>query len=341
MRLLLIGNYLTGPGYNQNTWQDLASRLREAGYDVRTTSNRETKVLRLLAMLTTIWRHRKEYDIAQVDVFSGTAFIWAYLSAWLLHKLNKPFILTLHGGNLPAFAQRHPARVQRLLAGARAVTVPSRYLLEAMRPYREDLQLIPNALDLSRYPFSRRVSPAPTLIWLRAFHEIYNPRLAIEVLHLLRVSFPAARLIMVGPDKGDGSLQKTQQRAVEMGLADSVEFTGGVPKSEVPVRLNLGDIFINTTNFDNTPVSVMEAMACGLCVVSTNVGGLPYLLKDGEDALLIPPDDPDAMAAAVMRILTEPGLAEQLSTNARKKAEQFDWQIVLPMWGKIINDIAS
>jgi glycosyltransferase involved in cell wall biosynthesis len=103
--------------------------------------------------------------------------------------------------------------------------------------------------------------------------------------------------------------------------------------------MSQGDIFLNTTNVDNTPVSVLEALACGLCVVSTDVGGIPYLLEHEEDALLVPPDDAEAMAAAVRRVLTEPGLAERLSRNARKKAEGFDWSVVLPQWERLLLEV--
>jgi glycosyltransferase involved in cell wall biosynthesis len=105
--------------------------------------------------------------------------------------------------------------------------------------------------------------------------------------------------------------------------------------------LNGGDVFLNTTRVDNTPVSVLEAMACGLCVVSTNVGGIPYLLQHGHDALLVPSDNAEAMAGAVRRILTEPGLAAQLSANARGTASGCDWSAVLPQWEALIDELAS
>ncbi len=89
------------------------------------------------------------------------------------------------------------------------------------------------------------------------------------------------------------------------------------------------------------PVSVLEAMGCGLCVVSTNVGGIPYLLEHEKDALLVPPGQADKMAAAVRRILTEPGFAEKLSRNARRKAEQFAWDAVLPKWENILLDLGE
>jgi glycosyltransferase involved in cell wall biosynthesis len=87
---------------------------------------------------------------------------------------------------------------------------------------------------------------------------------------------------------------------------------------------------------DNMPVSVLEAMACGLCVISTNVGGIPYLLEHEHDAMLVPPNDPEAMAAAVRRLLHEPELSARLSANARAKAAQCDWSVVLPQWNRVL-----
>jgi glycosyltransferase involved in cell wall biosynthesis len=250
--------------------------------------------------------------------------------------MGKPFILTLHGGNLPAFARSWPRRVRHLLCSAAVVTTPSRYLLEHMAHYCTNLRLLPNPLDLSAYEFKLRKQLQPSLVWLRSFHSIYNPSLAPQTLACLIDSFPSISLAMIGPDKGDGSLQAMQQIATALGVAHRLRLPGKVTKAEVPDWLNRGDIFLNTANVDNTPISVLEAMACGLCVVSTNVGGIPYLLEHEHDALLVPPNDPAAMAAAVRRLLTEPGLAERLSRNARQKAEQFDWSTILPQWEALL-----
>jgi glycosyltransferase involved in cell wall biosynthesis len=135
---------------------------------------------------------------------------------------------------------------------------------------------------------------------------------------------------MIGPDKGDGSYQAAKALAARLEVSDRVIFPGSIPKEQVAHWLQQGDIFVNTTRVDNTPVSVLEAMACGLCVISTNVGGIPYILKDEYDGLLVPPDDDAAMAKAVKRLLAEDGLAQRLSRNARRKAEEFDWSNILP-----------
>ena len=88
-------------------------------------------------------------------------------------------------------------------------------------------------------------------------------------------------------------------------------------------------------------MSVLEALATGLCVVSTAVGGIPYLVEDGEQALLTPSDDPAAMAAAVRRILDDPATAERLSARARALAERFDWAAVLPQWDTLLREVAN
>lgn len=333
--ILIVGNLLSSTLGVRSVSEDLAVKLSSAGWKVITTSERPGRLSRLLDMTLTVWRRRREYVVANVEVFSGMAFCWAEIVCFLLRRLGKPYILTLHGGNLPGFARRWPGRVRRLLRSARFVTTPSRYLLEQLSDYRSDLVLLPNPLNLQAYPFRPRVRAAPKLIWLRAFHKIYNPTLAARVVKQLASEFPEIHLDMIGPDKSDGSAEEVRQVVSALEISRRVSQVGVVAKTTVPQYLDRGDIFLNTANVDNAPVSVLEAMACGLCVVSTNVGGISYLLEHERDALLVPPDDSQAMAAAVRRILTSPQFGEMLSQNARRKAEQHDWLVILPQWERL------
>ena len=339
--VLLVGTFLSSTLGNRSVCEDLAARLGAAHWLVLTTSERQGRLPRLLDMVSTVWCRRYDYAVAQVDVFSGPAFVWAEAVCQILCWVGKPYILTLRGGNLPAFAKSWPRRVRHLLGSAAVVTTPSRYLLENLAHYCTNMRLLPNPLDLSAYKFKLRKQPQPSLVWLRSFHSIYNPSLAPQVLAHLVESFPDISLAMVGPDRGDGSLQAMQQIATELGVAHRIMLPGRISKAEVTDWMSRGDIFLNTTNVDNTPISVLEAMACGLCVVSTNVDGIPYLLEHEHDALLVPPNDPVAMATAVHRLLTEPGLAERLSCNARQKVKQFDWSIILPQWEALLTSVMT
>ena len=323
--VLIIGNFLSRQIATRAICEELADRLAMEGWSVLRTSDRRARLPRLMGMQRSIWRFRHRFDAAQVDVFSGAAFVWAEAAAWSLKRLGKPYLLTLHGGRLPEFSRRWPRRLYRLLQGAAAVTTPSAYLKTELGRFRTDLLLLPNPLDLERYRFRRRNPLTPRLVWLRAFHETYNPLLALEVVARLRQRFPEVHLTMVGPDKGDGSLEAVREKARHLGISDRVELPGGIAKEEVPSFLEKGDIFLNTTNADNTPVSVMEAMACGLPVVTTDVGGLRYLLEKDIDARLVPPKDPEAMAGAVAHLLSHPEEAEAMAEAAQRKVEAFDW----------------
>ena len=335
-RLLIVGNFLSAHQKNRGYCEDLTARLAARGWTISTTSSEPGRIRRLRDMMSTTWRLRGSYDVAQVDVFSGPSFLWAEAVCAALRLAGKPYILTLHGGRLPEFARAWPRRMRRLLQPAAVVTTPSAYLADALRGIRDDLCVIPNGIEVSRYSFRLRDKGSPRLVWLRAFHEIYHPALALRVLAAVSGEFPDAHLTMIGPDKGDGSLERVLETARGLGMTENLEIIRGVPREKVPENLAARDIFLNTTNYDSFGISVAEAMACGLCVVSTNVGGLPYWVEHDKDALLVPPNDPEAMAAAVRRILTEPGLAARLSANARRKAEQLDWPVILPQWESLL-----
>jgi glycosyltransferase involved in cell wall biosynthesis len=333
--VLLVANFLSVNGLNRGYSEELADRLEAGGRRVVRTSSEVGRVRRMLDMLATVWRRRRDYEVALIDVFSGPSFVWAEAVAFELRRLGKPYVLTLRGGSLPEFAKRWPRRVRRLLQSAVAVTAPSGFLVDGMRAFRADLTVVPNALELDGYAFVGRERIAPRIVWVRAFHAIYNPILAVEVLARIAAKHSTARLVMIGPDK-DGSQRTVEQRAVGLGVRDRLDIVGRIPKREIPAHLTAADVFLNTTNVDNAPLSVLEAMASGLCVVSTSVGGIPFLLEDGETALLVPPNDVDAMTAAVERILGDAALANRLSSNARAVAASRDWSQVLPQWERLI-----
>ncbi len=333
--LLMVSNYLASPRHNKNIWHSLSERLRQVGYEVLTTSSRENQLLRLLDMLWTAWARRNDYDLAQIDVFSGKAFIFAEACAGLLKCLRKPILLTLHGGGLPQFSRSHPRRVRRLLRSASLVVTPSPFLMNGFAQFRSDIRMIPNPINLDATKFRQRDHLKPKLIWVRAFHKVYNPTLAVKVTAGLRDRYPEVHLTMIGPDKGDGSLAEVMETAHRLGVTDHLTIIQGVPHDAIFSYLDQADIFINTTNYDTSPRSMVEAMANGLCVVSTDVGGIPYLAANQVEALLVPPGDEPKMIEAVELLLSDPHLAGQLSYQARKKAEQYDWPEILDNWEQL------
>ncbi|MEZ4874028.1 MAG: glycosyltransferase family 4 protein [Flavobacteriaceae bacterium] len=218
--------------------------------------------------------------------------------------------------------------------GAKTNIAPSKYLLDIFQKagYSNTIY-IPNTIELKNYPFTQRQAVLPKLLWVRSFAQIYHPLLAVKVFERLRGLYQVATLCMVGPDK-DGSLEECKNYAKAKNLP--VVFTGKLEKNEWIALSQAYDIFINTTNFDNTPVSVIEAMALGLPIISTRVGGIPYLLDHKKDALLLPPNDVEAFVDAIVFLCNHTPEVKNLSKKAREKVAQFDWEIVKHLWFEVL-----
>ncbi len=316
----------------------LADRLTTVGVDSICASHRLSPLRRGFDMARTIIRNRGDYRVLLIHVYSGSAFLWATCSALLGRALGKRIVLWLHGGNLPVYSSRHPRLVARVLRTADRILAPSEYLASSFRDrYRVDI--LPYELTLASYPYRQRTATKPKLLWLRAFNHNYNPTLAPRVVALLAGDYSDVALTMCGPDNGDGSFQETQRVAEKLGVAGRIEFPGKVSKARIRELGQVHDLFINTTHVDNTPVSVVEALAMGMCVVSTNVGGMPYLLAHEREGLLVEPNDAEAMAGACRRILTDPQLAATLSGNGLKRASSFDWENIAPRWRALLQDL--
>ena len=334
--LLMIGRFSLNRKNYKSPNKDLALALGKQGWAVHQVSHHSFSLFFLLDVVWNLLRKRSDYNLAQIDVYSGRAFLWAEISKALLMFLKKPFVLTLHGGNLPKFSESRKERVEKFFKEAVFVTAPSAYLAKEMEPYYPNIKIIPNGIDLQRFPFRFRNSFRPRLVWVRAFHTLYNPMLAPKVLGELLKEYPEATLQMVGPDKGDGSLEKTRELACHLGIQKSLRIHTGVPSDDIPKYLDGADVFLNTTDFDNAPLSLLEAMASGLCVITTNVGGIPAWVDHEKEALLVSPNRADEMAQAVKRVLKNQQFAAMLAQAARAKAESRDWSKIIRTWDELL-----
>jgi glycosyltransferase involved in cell wall biosynthesis len=331
--LLYIGNKLAGHGLNQTTMETLGPLLEREGFAVTYASSKKNQWIRMLDMLWSVCRNRKT-DYVIIDTYSTVSFWYAFTTSQLCRLFRLKYIPFLHGGNLPNRLQNNPGICRMIFKHAHINVAPSHYLLEAFKKQGfSKIIYIPNAIETNKYPFKERKIGSPKLLWVRSFAEIYNPIMAVSVFQQIKEKYPESSLCMVGPDK-DGSLLKTKKVANGLGL--QIIFTGKLSKEEWMTLSQEYDIFINTTHFDNMPVSVIEAMSLGLAVVSTNVGGIPFLLEHDKDALLVADDATDEMVASIRKLMENPALYQELTTQARRKALAFDWESVKDKWIKIL-----
>jgi len=334
-KILYLGNKLSRHGVTPTSVETLGKLLEGEGYAFFFASDKLNKGLRLLDMWWQLIRHRREIDKLMIDTYTNLNFFYAWSSAWLARRFNIPYYPILRGGLLHKRLERTPKMSHNFFSQAAINIVPSGYLQEVFRRAGYDTVLIPNNLDIRNYPFRERNQLRPRLLWVRSFCHIYNPQMAIRLVNELRGAYPEVALTMMGPDK-DGSMAECQALARKLGVADRITFTGGLSKPEWIRRSADFDIFINTTNADNMPVSVMEAMALGFPIVSTNVGGVPYLVDDGHTGLLVDKGDLQSMVDRIHQLLTAPSMAANLSVAAREAAQEYDWQTVKRLWFEVL-----
>jgi L-malate glycosyltransferase len=334
-RILYIGNKLAAKGYSPTSIDTLGPRLEKEGFNMQYAGTAINPLLRLVQMILLVLRQRKRAHLILIDTYSGLAFYYAIIISLLSRFLKIPYLPILRGGNFKKRMEQSPVLCRWYLSRSKNNIVISGFLQEALNDKGYKSSLIPNTLDIKDYSFLQRENAKPSILWVRAFHKIYQPWLAIDLVERLKDKFPCIKLTMVGPDK-DGSLEQAKSIVSQKGLQDHVTFTGVLSKKAWHKLAEEHDVFINTTSIDNLPVSVMEAMALGLCVVSTNVGGVPWLVKDEENGLLVNPGDILAMEESVARILQAPQLSVRLSSKAREKALQFDWEIIKLQWKEIL-----
>ena len=242
--------------------------------------------------------------------------------------------MVLHGGHLPEFIEQHRWRTKKVLNRADFLVAPSEYLAEKIGAFGYQITQIPNVIDLEDYAFRERSHIEPRLIWMRSFHSIYNPEMAIQVLTELRRTVPGATLTMAGVDKGIED--KIKRMAADACLSNAVTFPGFLDAAEKSREFAAADIYLNTNRIDNMPVSVVEACAFGLPVVATCVGGLPYLITNRENGLLVPSEGVTAMTSAVKELLDNPDLTRRISLGARRLAESSAWTRVRCDWEELL-----
>lgn len=302
-----------------------------------TVSDKANKAFRLWDMLWTVYKYRRSLALVFIDTYSTLNFYYAIGVAKLCRFYKIPYVPILHGGNLPQRVDKSKISSRKLLNGAMVNIVPSNYMFDQFKERGfSNLVHIPNTITIENYEFLNRDKPEYRLLWVRSFAEIYNPKMALEIVALLKEKGKKVSLCMVGPDK-DGIMEICKKIALEKKLP--VTFTGLLKKEEWIELSKEYDIFINTTNFDNMPVSVMEAMALGMPVVSTDVGGMPYLIENGVNGILVPPKDPEVFAKAIVELVENPVKSEAISNNARSSVERLDWSEVKLKWNALIQKV--
>lgn len=337
-RILIAGLFAQSDTNPPTQASVLANALEKRGVSLIVTSKYTSKWRRLIDIIFTMFVKASAYDVVIIQFYSGNSFIWQYIATQIAALFNKKIVMTVHGGAVPAKLESAKGpRYRALLSKADLITAPSTFMQQALKKHGLDSVLIENIIELSDYRFSDKTQMRPRILWMRAFSDIYNPLMAVRVLNIIKQRYADVRMVMAGPDLG--MLQQTKELSVNLGLEENIDFVGFINNQQKNELAADCDIYISTNRIDNAPVSFLEMWAMGLPVVSADVGGVPYLLSQGETGMIAKDDDANSMAEAITLLIENQELSRSIIHNARMKVAAYDEANVYGKWEEAINSL--
>jgi glycosyltransferase involved in cell wall biosynthesis len=294
-------------------------------------------LLRLLPYLWRTWRMAGRADV--IHLMANSGWSWQLFAApviWIGWLRKKPVIVNYRGGEAREYLGASARWVKPSLARAAQLVVPSGFLRQVFSEFGVSATVIPNIIDLETFqPASEPPSEAVfTLVITRNLEPIYGLDTAIRALALAREQIPVIQLKIAG----SGPLAEELERLVaQLGLSSAVAFLGRLERQQVVDLYHSAHAMLNPSRVDNMPNSVLEALACGVPVISTDVGGVPYIVEDGQTAMLVPRDDAQAMAQAVVKLYSDRTLRKQLREQGCRAVAQYAWHEVRPQWLALYN----
>lgn len=276
------------------------------------------------------------YDCIHIFSASYLSFLLAPTPAILIAKLyRKKAILNYRSGE----AEDHLTRWRTATPIIRLVdkiVVPSEYLVNVFRRFGFEAHGIANFVDASQFRFRNRLPLRPVFLSNRNLESLYNVSCTLRAFATIQHSLPDARLTVAGDGSERVALEVMSR---ELGLRNT-EFLGRVAPERMNELYDAADIYLNSPDIDNMPGSIIEAFASGLPVITTNVGGIPYIVEDEKTGLLIQRGDHQTMAAKAIRLLRDANFARKLVRNAHTQCRKYAWESVRGEWLKLYDETA-
>lgn len=323
MRILLICNYKPGVGGISGQVEILQKNLEGEGY-VADVFSTKASVKKRLVMFPQLKRKAEGYDVLHIHCCSGWGFLPAVLGVTVGKQLGKRIVLTYHGGGGEQFFDKHPRLVRKYLMRTDVNIVLSGFLANVFQKHHLPCRIIPNIIELDDTRFRVRQPIQPHYICIRAHEELYNIPCILRAFQRVQQQIPEATLMLMG----GGSLHEDLKRQVEqMGLSNVV-FTGRVDNSEIMKYLDQADIMLSAPRVDNMPVSLIEAMNAGLLVISSRVGGVPYMVEDGVSGLLFKSDNDTQLAEKMIWAVENSDDSSNIMKHAFQSVKKYSWKEV-------------
>lgn len=292
-----------------------------------------------LAYIASLLVKLPRFDVVHVFSASYLSFLLAPTPAVLIARLyGKPVLLNYHSGEAEDHLRRWRRTAHPVVGMAHRIVVPSRYLADVFGRFGFRAHTIVNFVDAEQFPRRGRRQLRPTFLMNRHLEPHYNVACGLRAFSLIQHEMPSASLVVAG----DGSCRAELERLSAQLQLHNVAFVGRLTPPRMAEAYASSDIFLNPASIDNLPLSILEAFAAGLPVVTTRAGGIAELVEHEHTGLLVEIDDSAGLAAAALRLLHDNALAWRLIEQARAYCEQqYGWASVAEAWLRLYTELSE
>jgi L-malate glycosyltransferase len=286
-------------------------------------------VVTSIAYLASLLNRVRKYDVLHIFSASYFSFLLAPTPALLVGKLyGKRLLLNYHSGEAEDHLQRWRRSAIPTIRIADKLIVPSPYLVRTFAKAGLRASPIFNLIEIDRFPFRERPALRPVFLSNRNFEKHYGVDLVLRAFATIQKRIPESRLIIAG----DGPERTSLEELARDLKLQNAEFTGRVAHERIVELYDSADIFLNGSEIDNQPLSLLEAFACGLPVVTTDAGGIPDMVVTGKTALVVPRGEYEQLAASALYLLDDSVLAQSIIRQAREECRKYQWGAVRNQW---------
>ncbi len=323
MKILIIANYQPSFGGISGQVELLHQNLSADGImtDIYSSKGGILKRLRMVSDLTKV---AIGYDILHVHCCSKLGFFPAILALIVAKRLNKRIICTYHGGGAEVFFQNFSWIVKPVLNKMDANIILSGFLAKVFEKHNIPYKIVPNILKNDESYYKKRDVVRPLFISVRSLQPLYNVQCIVKAFSLVKKTLTDAQLLILG----DGSCRQELENMIISLKLNGVKFVGRVPNSKVYYYLNKADIFISMPHIDNQPMSILEAFKCGLLVISSNVGGVPFMIEDNYTGLLIENDNHKQLADKMIEAVKNQNQTKDIMEAGHQELQKYRWETI-------------
>jgi len=296
-------------------------------------------VVTTLAYLASLIRSVRRSDVIHAFSASYWSFLLAPVLAMAVGRVfGKQVVLNYHSGEAEDHLRRWGWHAIPLMRLAHAIVVPSVYLQEIFARFGLHSTAIANFVNTDQIPFRHRERVHPKFLSNRNLEAMYNVACTLRAFSIIQREVPHATLTVIGC----GAQEAALKRLAEALSLQHVRFVGSVAPEAMSAHYDEADVYLNASDIDNMPLSILEAQAAGLPVVTTDAGGIPYIVRAGITGLVVPRGNAQALANEALRLLQEPDLACRVSAAGRREVlSRYTWDAVQANWEQLYRDLAG